>query len=270
MDLKHRAERAARSPWMDRIEAFGFVAKGAVYAVIGVLALQVAFGDGGAFLDSNEAADQVKVQPFGLVLLALLGTGLACYALWRFAQALLDPGGRERDAKGIAKRIGWAGSGVLHTFLAVSAFQTLAGVRGNDRKSSWLAMLLDSPGGSWVMIAIGVGIIVAGLYQFVRAYKKSFEKKLETYRMSPTERTWTSRVARFGLIARGIVFPIIGWFFIQAGRHANAKEAQGTGAALREIATNRWGAILLPIVAAGLCAYAIYMLMSAKYRQTYA
>jgi hypothetical protein len=270
MDLKHRAESAARSPWMDRVEAFGFVAKGAVYAIIGVLALQVAFGDGGAFLDSNQAADQVKVQPFGQVLLALLGTGLGCYALWHFAQAALDPGGHDHGVKRIAKRIGWAGTGVLHTFLAVSAFQTLAGVRGNDRKSSWLAMLLDKPGGSWAMIAIGVAIIAAGAYQFVRAYKASFEKKLETHRMSATERLWTRRVGRFGLIARGMVFPIIGWFFIQAGRHANAKEAEGTGAALREIATNRWGEILLPIVAAGLCAYAIFMLVSAKYRKSYA
>ncbi len=248
--------------------ALGFIAKAAVYAIIGVLALQVAFGDGGAFLDNQEAAARVKVQPFGKLLLAVLGIGLACYALWRFAQAAFDPGSDDTGAKRIAKRVGWAGSGVLHAFLALSAFQTLAGVSGDDRKASWLALLLDSPGGSWAMMAIGVAIIGVGLFQFWRAYKASFRKKLETHRMSATENKWATRVGRFGLVARGMVFPIVGWFFIQAGRHANAKEAKGTGAALREIATQRWGEILLPIVAAGLCAYALFMLVSARYRKT--
>lgn len=270
MTLQDRAERAARSPWMDRIEAFGFIAKAAIYAMIGLFALQVTFGDGGAFLDTNQAADKVKVQPFGLLLLALLGTGLACYALWQITLAVLDPGGHERDAKRIAKRVRWAASAIVHGFLALSAFQTLAGLRGEDRKSSWLATLLGSPGGTWIMMGIGVAIMGVGAFQFVRAYQASFEKKLETHEMSATERRWTVRVARFGLVARGIVFPIIGWFFIQAGRHANAKEAKGIGAALREIATQRWGSILLPIVAAGLVSYALFMLVSAKYRKTYA
>jgi NADH:ubiquinone oxidoreductase subunit 5 (subunit L)/multisubunit Na+/H+ antiporter MnhA subunit len=269
--LTHRVEQAARGHWMDRVAGLGFLAKAAIYATIGLFALQFAFGDGGALLDSHDAARKVKVQPFGQVLLLLLGTGLVCYALWQFARAAFDPGRSGRpDAKRIARRLGWAGSGLLHGALAVGAFQTFAGHRGEDRKGSWIAQLLASPGGSWVMIGIGLGIIAFGGFQLWRAYQASFRKELETHRMSPTERRWALRVGRFGLAARGVIAPIVGWFFIQAGLHARASEARGTGAALREIASQRWGSILLAIVAAGLVAYAAYMMVNARYRKTFA
>src|SRR5688572_4721572 len=71
---------------MDRAGRAGFVAKGAVYAIIGWYALEVVLGRGGAFLDKEDVAKKVELQPYGQVLLAVLGAGLACYALWRFVQ----------------------------------------------------------------------------------------------------------------------------------------------------------------------------------------
>lgn len=108
--------------WLDWAGRGGFVAKGAVYAIIAWYALAVALGKGGAFLDKEDVAKTVGLQPFGKGLLFALGVGLACYAAWRFVQATANPRG-EDGAKGIAKRIGWAGSGVVHAALAFTVLE---------------------------------------------------------------------------------------------------------------------------------------------------
>ena len=263
---------AAHSEWVEKAARAGFVAKGAIYAIIGVYAVKMAFGDGGAILGGKEAAQQVAIQPFGQVLLALLGFGLAGYALWRFLQAGLDIGGSsDSGAKHAIKRVGRAVSGVVYGLLAFTCFQTLvnAGSSGGSKKS-YLHQLLMADGGQWVAIAFGVFVIGAGVYQLYKAKTVEFQKKFETQRMSRTELTWTKRLGRFGLAARGVVLGIIGYFLIQAGITANASQAKGTGGALREIASASYGSILLGLVAIGFIAYAVYMIASARYRNVYA
>jgi hypothetical protein len=252
---------------MDRAGQAGFVAKAVVYATIGVLALEVALGKGGALINVRDTPNHVARQPFGDVLLILLAIGLACYALWLLGQAAFDPDRRDRSAKRIAIRLGRAGSAVFHASLAVGAFQTWAGHRPGHHGQSWIHTVLSHPGGALALIALGIGLIGYGVYQLYSAYTAKFRKQLETRQMSATERTWAIRVGRFGLAARGIVLPVAGVLFIQAGRHANAAEAGSTAAAMREIARQRWGTALLAVVAAGFVAYALYMLVSARYRR---
>lgn len=254
--------------WVDRAGRFGFVAKGVVYAIVGGYALKVALGRGGAFLDKEAVARKVELQAYGQVLLAILGAGLACYAAWRLVQAIVDPRGENRDGMGIAKRIGSAGSAAVHGLLALTVFQTLAG-DGHGR-GTWLARVIAKPGGKWLVIAIGLVMIGSGVYQLVRAYRASFARDLSQSEMSPAERTWARRVGRYGLVARGIVFPIAGWFFVKAGLETDASQAKGTGAALRAIWRAPFGNTLLLLVATGLIAYAVLMVLEARYRRPYA
>lgn len=259
--------RAEALKWTDRAARIGFLAKGVVYAIVGGYALKLALGEGGAYLDKEGVAAKVEMQPYGRFLLGALGAGLLCYAGWRLVQAIVDPRGEDHGAKQIAKRIGWAGSGLIHGLLALTVFQTLTGA--DDNRQSWLATALAQPGGRWVFVLGGVGVIGVGLFQLWRAYRASFAKKLEKTEMSADERKWAVRIGRLGLVSRGVVFPIIGWFFVQAGRHADAREAKGTGAALREIAAAPAGSMLLPIVATGLLAYALFMAVNARYRRPF-
>jgi hypothetical protein len=252
---------------LDRAGKIGFVAKAVVYATIGILALQAALGDGGALIDVHDAPDQVRRQPFGDILLVLLGVGLAGYAFWQLGRAAFDrDGGADKGAKRIALRLGWAGSGVFHASLAVGVFQTYLGHR-RGHGHSWIHTVLSHDGGTAVLIGVGLGFIGFGGYQLYSAYTAKFRKKLDTWQMSGTEKKWAVAVGRFGFAARGVVLPIVGVLFIQAGWHARASEARGTAGALREIAHQPWGTVLLAVVAAGFIAYALFMLVSARYRR---
>src|SRR5687768_11590857 len=65
----------------------GFVARGIVYGIIGVLALDVAVGHGGELTDQQGALRAVEEQRFGNVLLTILAVGLGGYSLWRLFRA---------------------------------------------------------------------------------------------------------------------------------------------------------------------------------------
>ena len=84
-EAEHQAEEAAQevSPWVDRIARFGYVTKGAVYLVVGALAVGVATGMGGQTTDLAGALRTISTQPFGRVILSFVALGLAAYALWR-------------------------------------------------------------------------------------------------------------------------------------------------------------------------------------------
>ncbi|HEU5010462.1 MAG TPA: DUF1206 domain-containing protein, partial [Gaiellaceae bacterium] len=112
--------------WLSRA---GFVARGAVYAIIGVLALRLAVGDGGKLVNQQGAFHTVARQPLGTVLLVALAIGLGGYALWRFVRAGLGHGPEGRDSG--FERVAAFASGVVYAALCVIAIQVLAGSSGS-------------------------------------------------------------------------------------------------------------------------------------------
>lgn len=254
--------------WVERLARLGYIAKGIVYAIIGVLAVQAAFGTGGQTTDAKGVLGTIAAQPFGKFLLVLLTIGLIGYVIWRLIQAVQDPEHQGDDAKGWAKRLGYGISGLIYAGLALSAIKLIAGTGGGGSSNStqdWTARLLSQPFGKWLVGAVGAFIIGLGFYQLYKAYKAKFRNDLKLREMSPTEQTWATRIGRFGEAARGIVFIIIGFFLIQAAHQSNPNEARGLDGALQALAQQPYGPWLLGIVALGLVAYGIHMWVQARY-----
>jgi hypothetical protein len=254
--------------WIEPLARIGYTAKGVVYTLVGVLAVQVALGLGGSVEGSDGVMRTIAAQPFGKVLLILTALGLVGYVVWRFVQALLDPDNKGTDATGVIKRIGYAVSGVSYTLLAFTAVQLVmsGSSGGGDAKQTWTARLLSQPFGQWLVALVGVVIIGVGLYHFHRAYKASFAQKYDG-KMSAQQYRWAKRIGRFGLSARGVTFLIIGGFFFQAARQSDASEAQGLDAALTTLAQETYGQTLLGIVALGFIAYGLHCFSRARYRR---
>jgi hypothetical protein len=90
---------------------------------------------------------------------------------------------------------------------------------------------------------------------------------MDLSQVSNTHKEWIIAIARFGLAARGVVFSIIGFFLIQAARHYDPSEVRGLGEALQVLAQQPYGAWIMGIVALGLIAYGIYMIIQGRYRR---
>lgn len=229
--------------WTERLARFGYGAKGIVYVVIGVLAIQAAIGAGGDNSGSRGAVTEIARQPFGEVMLWIVACGLLAYALWRFIQAVLDP---ERDGSGTqhaVKRGAYFVSGLIHASLAAFAVQVALGSAsgGDDSSQELTAAVLAQPFGQWLVGAAGVTVGIAGVVQFYRAKTAKFMNKVK-HEISGEQRKWARSAGTWGFGARGVVFGLIGWFLIQAAVRADPSAAQGLGGALDELAQQAYGA----------------------------
>jgi hypothetical protein len=85
--------------------------------------------------------------------------------------------------------------------------------------------------------------------------------------MNATTRRWCERIGLVGLVARAIVFGLIGAFMIKAAFEYDPREAIGLDGALQKLANQAYGSWLLGLTAAGLVAYALFCFIEARYRE---
>jgi len=267
-----RATQAGRQAGRSGVELaarVGYASRGVVYAVIGVLALMLALGEGGRATDTHGAVEEVARQPFGSVLLVVLGVGLLAFAVWRFVQSVMDVERKGRTGKGLLGRVVLGISGLIHASLALFAFNLLSG-RGGGRGGGTQGMtaeLLSKPFGQVLVALVGVAVIGFALYQFKQAVKGKMLEKLSLTGMAARQRIWVERICKAGVFARSVVFLLVGAFFLQAAVQADPGEAGGLGEALKTLASQPFGPWLLGLVALGLVAYAAYQFLEARYRR---
>jgi hypothetical protein len=74
-------------------------------------------------------------------------------------------------------------------------------------------------------------------------------------------------LARFGLMARALVYVIVGWLAVEIARGHSQREANQRGA-LAEVAHHSFGVVLLWALGLGFAAYAVWRLTSAAFGST--
>jgi len=70
-------------------------------------------------------------------------------------------------------------------------------------------------------------------------------------------------MGRFGTVARGVVFVLIGIFVVLSAYHSDPSRAQGMDGALMALLREPYGPWLSGVVAIGLLAFGLYSLMNA-------
>ncbi len=245
----------------------GFVARGVVYVLIGVLALEIAFGQGGAEADRQGALHQIAAQPFGLAMLWTLVFGFACMTLWRASLAVLGENGRKKTGS----RLLSAGRAVFYASVCWGTAAYAAGYGGqsggNAKYQDWTASALKLPGGQVLVAIVGVGLAGAGLGIVVNAVRRTFLKKLSTAQMSARTRTGVTALGVGGNTARGIVLAGAGAFIVVAAVRFNPSQAKGMDATLHSFARTPAGPWLLVLVALGLVLFGVFSFASARWRR---
>jgi hypothetical protein len=266
--VQQAGDRSANAGLVRRLARAGLAARGFVYAVIGVLALRVALGAGGATTDSKGAIATVARAPFGKALVLALAVGLAGMALWMVLQAI---GGRARrsGAGAALSRIGQGVAGLGYGVLAYAAlrlaFGESAGPSGNRAAQAWTARALELPGGRWLVLAGAAVVAFVGGRQIWMGIRRKFLEKLDLARASAPLRRWAGGLGTAGLAAQGAVFVLVGVFFAAAAVRHSPREATGFDGALAAIAGQRPGTALLFAVALGLLAYAAFSAIEARH-----
>jgi uncharacterized protein DUF1206 len=267
MQAQAHGERIARSDGFEWLARAGFAARGVIYGLIGILALELAFGNSGNDASQQGALQTIAAQPFGKVLLVLVAIGLAGYALWRLVHALIGHGPERSDST--FDRITALLSGLIYAGLCALAVEILLGSGGGGSHDAPKATagVLGWPGGPWIVGAVGVALIGVGLYQGYRGVTKDFLEDSKTERMGPRIRSWIEWIGTFGHLSRMVVSGLVGVFLIKAAVEFDPNKAVGLDGALAKVEHASYGPFLLTLVAAGLIAFGVYSLSDARYRR---
>jgi fumarate reductase subunit D len=261
-------KRAAENPLLEFLERLGYAVRGALYAVMGLLALQIALSvSGGQATDLSGSLVFLTGNPLGKLVLIVAVIGLAAYSLWGFIRAIYDPLHRGRDASGYAARLGFITSALSYAAIVIFALQLLTGsaTSAGDSTQKTIASVLTHPAGGWLTILIGVGALGVGLGQFLEAYRAIFAKDLKGTEMNQGGREIAVNLGRFGMFARGVTFLVIGWFLIQAGIHSDPGQARGFGGAFIFLLNEPYGRWLVGIIALGFIALGLHSFACARW-----
>ncbi|WNB90777.1 DUF1206 domain-containing protein [Bacillus sp. NEB1478] len=257
-------------PWVHRFARIGYLSKGIVYVVIGILSLLMSIGKHPNEASSQGALYTIAKQPFGPVLLIILAVGLSAYAFWQLVKVVFDPECSNHHWKRWFNRLGYLIIAGIYTALCVSALRILfrARAESSDKKYQVLsAKMLAQPFGQTLIALAGLIIGIIGIVFLVRAISFKFKKNLKKNEMNKEEWKWSGYIGTFGIGARGIVFMIIAFFLIRTAWQADPGETKGLDGALAELLTKPFGPILLAIVSLGFMAYGVFMFASARYRR---
>ena len=245
---------------------WGYFSRAIVYLLMGLFAVLLTIGSPeGQATDSKGALRHLLEQPFGSVLLLLLAIGLFSYAIWRFAESFFDFNHQGSSAKAIAKRIGYFGGGLAHSFLGVYAFRLIAHLSAQSTTEKGVAhQLLTLPFGQLLTGVVALIILGFGISQVVMGIKNKFLNELN---LPLKIKGWLCPICKVGFMARGFVFVLVGGFFLRAAFFENSKEAGGIAKAWKVLREAPYGDFLILIVAIGFIAFAIYGFAESKYQK---
>lgn len=248
-----RAEEIAGESRFLQLCRVGFIGRGLLYLLIGLLVL------GTGRTEDLTGALEYLGRGAGRLLLIGICAGMAAYGLWRLADAAFGMEHPGRDRKAAVKRSAAAVIGAIYLYLAYKALRILlAGEAGATSAQQQADTVLDLPGGGLMLGLASAVLLVAGLYQLRTAASCTFLRRLDGRAQEPLVK-WLGRI---GYAARGIIFLLVGVLIGQAALDGQSSEAGGMEQALDLLS----GALLYS-VAAGLILFGIFSIIEGLFRR---
>jgi hypothetical protein len=248
----------------------GFVARGAIYLLIGIIALEIALGKGGQ-ADRGGALSQIAAKSYGTFVLWLLVVGFAGLALWRFSEAAFGAVGP--DGHKASERLKSLARALLYSSFFVTTLQLVTGTsssataNGNSQSRTLTARVMTHSGGRLLVGLIGLVVLVIGAMLAREGWKKEFLKRMDFGGASFGTRSLVEKLGVVGGVARGTVVAVAGVFLIIAAVRFSPSKAEGIDGSLRAFAHTPLGPFLLILVALGLIAFGLFSWCEARWRR---
>jgi hypothetical protein len=248
-------------PIIKKLAEFGSFSIGSVYLLVGVIAILSLFGEAEDDADEERIVDFLLDLPLGEVLITLIILGLVGYIIWRVFEAFKDPYNFGSDWKGLGKRAGIALSASGYAIIAFSAAQVLIGEGGNGEEDQqvMVAQVLNWQAGPWIIGAVGLITIFAGIVQFKFVIQGDYNKRLDIDHFTSNQLKGVHTLAYAGYFARGIILLVLGYFFMRAAINLDPEAVGDTDSAFDFIGGGWLGNIFFFVVAAGTISYGFLM-----------
>jgi hypothetical protein len=266
--VQSAARRLSHNEWLERLTRIGLVGYGLTHLLVGWLALQLAFGKAPAVGDQSGAFQTLVAQPFGRWLLLAVCVGLVAMAIWQALAAAVghvELRGRHRAFERVAS----ACKAVVYAFLAYKAGQIVAGAATSaaDQQQQTTSTVLGATGGRWLVGLAGLAIAAVGAGLVWYGVTKRFERNLKRGAMSRTTRKTVRALGIVGYAAKGVAYATVGVLVVLAAVQYQPGHSRGLDQALRTLAAQPYGDVILIGVALGFAAYGIFCFYQSRYRR---
>ena len=268
-DAAAKADRAGQKA--DDSEAFGhtirvgLVSYGLVHLLIAWLAIQLALGDRSGSASKSGALHELAAQPFGKVLMWIVGLGFCALVLWQLIEAAV--GHRDEDGgKRTVKRLTSVGRAAIYGSLGFSALKLAIGASSSSKSTDTMtAQLMALPFGAFLVGIVGVGVLVYGAFNIYQGLSESFTEHLTGKGTGGDSGTAIVTLGKVGYVARGLAFLIIGGLFVWAAFTHDPEKSGGMDAALLTVLEQPFGVPMLITIALGIGCFGVYCLAWARH-----
>ncbi|MFD7260451.1 DUF1206 domain-containing protein [Streptomyces sp. NPDC059874] len=247
----------------------GLATRGVLYVLVGLLALQIAFGGTGEEADRSGALSELAGRPYGRVLVWVIGIGLLAMTLWRLSEAVFGAAGP--DGRKLTKRVASAARAVFYAVLAFSVLSFAVGAGGgrssDEQSRDVTAKVLDAPAGQWLVALAGIAIAIGGIVIIVGAARLGFREEMDIGHLPERVRQGVEALGVIGGLARGAVFTAAGGILVYAAVSFDPGKAKGLDDTLRSFAQTPAGPWLLVVVATGLVLFGVFSWAMAAWRR---
>jgi hypothetical protein len=235
------------------------VARGLLYLVLAVLAIELVISGGAEEVDARGALHDLAHDSVGGVLVGVLFVGFLGFALWHVFVAV-----RGED---LPDRIADGGRALLYGFLAVLALSFLITEKssGNSDQTgqSWTSKVLDWPAGPLLVGAVGLAVVGGGVYLIWRALSGQAQDESAVRDAAPRETPALHVLGAVGNVARGAVVALIGVFLVKAAIEHDPDDTVGLDGALKRLIDSSVGKAVVVLVAVGFALFGIYSIARA-------
>jgi len=248
-----RARELAAESHFQRFTRLGFLGRGLLYILIGVLAL------GTGRTEDVTGAMEYLGHGVGRVLLIAIAVGMATYGLWRLTDAAFAVENPGPSGKALRKRAASAAIGLVYLYLCYKAVRIVfLGRAGTMSPADQARAVIHLPGGTFFLLLAALILVAAAIVQFRKSMKCSFLLQLNHRARAPIPK-W---LGRLGYAARGVIFLTIAYLVACAARDGRSAEAGGM-----EQALDFYSGPVLWAVASGLMLFGAFSLVEALFRR---
>lgn len=243
--------------WIEAVARLGYVARGAVYVVVGGVAVGLGQGE---FVGRRGALRTLADQPLGSAMMIAGVIGFTGYASWRLLQAWDELRGGW-DVSDLRRAVFYAARGSAYGLTAVYAVAILATAEADgDVRGPFVGFPQAG------LIAIGAVIGGYALFVVYHGLSRSFEDDLRSRGMPRTVERIVDLLGIAGYAARAVALGVTGAATIAAGLGVDPVEDLGLDRALAVLAGSGVGGPALTVVGIGLVAFGAYSVVQARYR----
>ncbi|MGH3356635.1 MAG: DUF1206 domain-containing protein [Nocardioidaceae bacterium] len=258
--------RAKRSSTLDAAVRLGLVAFALVHLLIAWIAVQLALGSDTGSASGTGALHQLAQQPFGQVLLWVVGAGFLALVVWQAIEAAVGHT-RYDGLERLGKRVASGFRIVFFGALGVLSWTTAAGAGSGSAasKETWTARLMSAPAGRWLVALVGAGIICYGIGLVTMAVRRSFTDRINRRGTSGGLGAATVLLGRAGYASKGVAAGLVGGLFAWAAWSYDAQKAGGLDAALHTVLNQPYGPVMLTVIGLGIGCFGLFCLVWARH-----